>query len=111
MSFFPGASIPELPFEVPDDVPIHEFLFNEKYGRRPIKDSYPALTDGVTGQSYTADEVQEHIELLARSLSKRLGWRMEDSPVANLKPEYTLTPNSELLGEKVLCIYSYNTVS
>lgn len=111
MVFLPHASIPKLPFEIPDDIPVHEFLFNEKYGRRAIKDSLPAFTDAVTGKSYKAEDVRNQIEFLARSLSKRLGWKPEDSAVANLSRDHPPNPDSKLLGGKVLCVFSYNTVS
>ena len=112
MIFLPPASIPKLPFEVPDDIPVHEFLFNEKYGRRPLKDSLPAFTDAVTGKSYSPEDVRSQVEFLARSLSKRLGWKPEDSAVANLsRDQQPPNPDSKLLGGKVLCVFTYNTVS
>ncbi|EOD47885.1 putative long-chain-fatty-acid- ligase protein [Neofusicoccum parvum UCRNP2] len=78
MYFTPPSYIPQLPFQPPDTVPIHDFLFSheQKYGRHPIAASKPAFTCGTTGKSYSVAEVTQRIEHLARALSAELGWQV-----------------------------------
>ena len=111
MVFLPQAFVPKLPFDPPSDIPVYEFLFNEKYGRKPIKESLNTFTCGVTGKSYKAEDVRDQVEQLAKSLSKRLGWDPKESPIDKLDKTQPPNPDSKLLGEKVLCVFSYNTVS
>jgi hypothetical protein len=96
MYFTSPSYIPQLPFPPPDSIPIHEFLFgdNDKYGRYPIAASKHPFTCGLTGKSYSALEVRERIEFLARALASRLGWSVNDG--------------QEL--SKVICVFSLNAV-
>jgi hypothetical protein len=69
-----------LPFQPPDSIPIHDFLFGEaatKHGRYPPEKSKPPFTCGVTGKSYTVQEVSERFESLARALSSDLQWNAQ----------------------------------
>ncbi|KAF5646074.1 acetyl synthetase [Fusarium tjaetaba] len=83
-----------LPRDLPDDVPIFEFLLNERYGRHPLADSRPAYTCGITGLSYSAHDISERIEYVARSLAQIMGWE----------------PNSGSECDKVVGIFSQNAV-
>src|ERR1700738_2146813 len=96
MYFGSPSYIPQLPFQPPDTVPIHEFLFGDgnKYGRHPKATSKPPFTCGYTGKAYSASEVAERIESLARALSTELGWRVNEC--------------HEM--DKVIGIFSLNTV-
>ncbi|CAJ2503683.1 Uu.00g110770.m01.CDS01 [Anthostomella pinea] len=95
MVFTPPAWVPQLPFDPPDSIPLHEFWGNEKYGRVPWDKSHNPFTCGLTGKTYTTAEMLERMELLARSLAKRLGWRTnEDTP-----------------WDKVVGVYSFNTTT
>ncbi|GME25289.1 AMP-dependent synthetase/ligase [Neofusicoccum parvum] len=96
MYFTPPSYIPQLPFQPPDTVPIHDFLFNheQKYGRHPIAASKPAFTCGTTGKSYSVAEVTQRIEHLARALSAELGWQV----------------NAGDPMDKVLGIFSLNSI-
>lgn len=65
---------------VPDNVPIHEFLFGEgdKYGRFPKAKSHSPFVCGASGKEYTTEEVEERIESLARALASELGFDVNE---------------------------------
>ncbi|KAL4910502.1 hypothetical protein BDW74DRAFT_184412 [Aspergillus multicolor] len=94
MIFTPPAWGPSMS-AIPDSTPIHEFLM-----QRDNKNLYnwsaekPALTCAVSGQSYTIQTIAERVEALARALGKELGW----------------TPNEGSPWEKVVGIFSFNTL-
>jgi hypothetical protein len=94
MVFYPPSWVPKLPFDPPDTIPISDLIFNEKYGRFPLKDSRPFFTCGLSGKSYTALEGKQRVDHLARGLAKELGWN----------------PNSGTEWDKVIGVFSVNTV-
>ncbi|KAF6802406.1 phenylacetyl-ligase-like protein [Colletotrichum sojae] len=96
MSFLPPDHIPQLPFEIPDTLSVHEFLFGDedKYGRHPKANSKPPFTCGITGKAYSASQVAERIELLARGLASDLGWQVNEGRDM----------------DKAIGIYSLNTI-
>ncbi|GAP87205.1 putative AMP-binding enzyme [Rosellinia necatrix] len=94
MVFTPPDWVPQLPFDPPDSIPLHEFIGNERYGRLPFSRSQNPFTCGLTGKTYTHAEMRERQELLARSLSKRMGWR----------------PNEDTAWDKVVGLFSLNTI-
>ncbi|KAI0111081.1 hypothetical protein GGR51DRAFT_508811 [Nemania sp. FL0031] len=94
MVFTPPAWVPQLPFDPPDSIPLHEFIGNERYGRLPFDRSQNPFTCGLTGKTYTHAQMRERHELLARSLSKRMGWQ----------------PNEDTPWDKVVGLYSPNTI-
>jgi ribosome assembly protein SQT1 len=75
MVFYPEDFVPKLP-EIPDTVPICEFMLDEQYGRYSILDSLDPFTCGISGRSFTAEEQKDRVTYLARSLSKELGWNV-----------------------------------
>ncbi|KAI1454058.1 acetyl-CoA synthetase-like protein [Annulohypoxylon moriforme] len=94
MVFTPPAWVPQLPFDPPDSIPLHEFWSSERYGRQPLARSRNPYTCGVTGKTYTATEMTERYQLLARSLAKRMGWRA----------------NEETPWDKVVGLFSFNSI-
>jgi acyl-CoA synthetase (AMP-forming)/AMP-acid ligase II len=78
----------------PTSVPLGEFLTNGKYGRTPFADSRPPITCGISGLTYTHQQQQDRINLLARALSHELGWAVNTEPGNN----------------KILGIFSFNTI-
>lgn len=78
----------------PDSVPISDFMLDEKWGRHPLHYSRPPFTCGLTGVEYSASEVRDRVNALARGLSTELGWK----------------PNQGTEWEKVIAIFSLNTV-
>lgn len=79
---------------IPDNIPLSELLLNEQYGRYPLKDSRHPFTCGFTGKSYSAEEVVQRVDSMSRGLAKELGWE----------------PNKGSEWDKVLAIFSFNTV-
>ncbi|KAI8648453.1 hypothetical protein NCS56_01530200 [Fusarium sp. Ph1] len=94
MVFHPPSWVPELPVAPPDSIPIVEFMSNEAYGRRPLSESRHPFTCGITGRTYSATELFQRSEYVARSLAKRLGWEA----------------NQGTAWDKVMAIFSLNTV-
>ncbi|KAL8725018.1 MAG: hypothetical protein Q9166_007617 [cf. Caloplaca sp. 2 TL-2023] len=74
MVFTAPAWVPKLPFDPPDSVPICDFMLEERYGRRALTDSRPPFTCGLTSLEYSAHEVKDRVDKLAKALSKELGW-------------------------------------
>lgn len=94
MVFLPAKSAGDLP-PIPDDIPISEFMLNEKYGRLPHASSRDPFTCGISKKSYSTHEVVERVDLLARALAKEFSW----------------DPNQGSEWDKTLGIFSLNTVS
>lgn len=69
-------------------------MFEEKYGRHPLKQSQNPFTCGITGITYTALEMANRVELLSKGLARELGWY----------------PNEGNEWKKVAGIFSLNTV-
>lgn len=69
-------------------------MLDERYGRWPLKRSRPPFTCGLTGKQYSALEVKERVDYLARGLAKELGW----------------SPNGGTEWDKVVGVFSVNTV-
>ena len=69
-------------------------MLDENYGRYPLGYSEAPFTCGLSGKSYSALEVKERVDLLARGLSKELGFH----------------PNQGSEYEKVIGVFSVNTV-
>lgn len=93
MVFTSGALAPKLP-DIPD-LPIFDFIFDEKCGRHPIAKSRHPFVCGLTGKSYSVTETKDRIELLARALARELGWKVNEG--------------SEF--QKVVGVFALNTVS
>ena len=80
--------------ELPDSITIEEFIRNEQYGRYPLAKARNPYTCGITGTTYSAAQVAERTDYMARAISKRLGFN----------------PQEESEWERVGAIYSVNTV-
>jgi ribosome assembly protein SQT1 len=93
MVFTPPAWVPTLP-EVPDTVPICDFMFDEQYGRTLFATSVDSYTCGVSGKSMRPLEQSAHVNFLARSLARELEWNVNEGS------EY----------DKVACVFALNTV-
>ncbi|KAK0752619.1 4-coumarate-CoA ligase 2 [Schizothecium vesticola] len=66
----------------------------EKYGRRTFSTSRNPFTCGLTGRTFSYEQFFQRADDLAKSLSRRTGW----------------TPNEETPWDKVLGIFSLNTI-
>lgn len=94
MVFTAPSWVPKLPFDPPDSIPISEFMLNEEFGRHPLHHARAPFTCGLSGAEYSALEVRDRVEKLARGLSKELGWQ----------------PNKGTEWDKVIGVFSLNTV-
>ncbi|SPO00160.1 probable phenylacetyl-CoA ligase [Cephalotrichum gorgonifer] len=93
MVFVPAPCVPELG-DVPDSITLEQFINDEKYGRHPSARSRNPYTCGITGKTFTCEEVKNRTTYMARAISKRLGF----------------LPNEDTEWHKVACIYSLNTI-
>ncbi|MCJ1276684.1 hypothetical protein MMC21_004491 [Puttea exsequens] len=94
MVFTSPSWVPRLPFSPPDSIPISEFMLNEKYGRHPLHASKTPFTCGLSGAGYSALDVRDRVENLAKGLAQELGWK----------------PNQGKEWDKVVGIFSLNTI-
>src|SRR4051812_1137004 len=94
MVFYPPEWVPKLPFDPPDSVPICDFMLDEKHGRVPLNKAKDPYTCGLSGTTYSAQEVKQRTDHLARALAKEFGWRVNEGT------EY----------DKVVGIFALNTV-
>jgi hypothetical protein len=95
MPFYPPAWVPKLPFDPPDSISIQDFILDERYGRHPLGYSKAPFVCGLSGKSYSALDVKDRVDYLARGLAKELGWQ----------------PNVGTEWDKVIAVFSVNTVS
>ncbi len=79
----------------PDSITIGEFMRSEIHGRHPIAKSRNPFTCGLTGKTYSVTESHRRSDLIAKALSKIMGWE----------------PNVDLAWDKVIAVFSFNTVS
>lgn len=79
---------------IPDSIPLCDFILDEKYGRAALASSKKPFVWGTTGDGYTALEVRQRVDYLARALAYELGWQ----------------PNVGSEWDKTVCIFSVNTV-
>ncbi|KAI9771790.1 MAG: hypothetical protein M1840_001560 [Geoglossum simile] len=84
----------ELPFDPPDSIPISDFMLDEQHGRYPLAQSKPPFTCGISGAEYTALQVRDRVDFLARALAKQFGWH----------------PNQGTEWDKVIGVFSVNTI-
>ncbi|PSR76247.1 hypothetical protein BD289DRAFT_446911 [Coniella lustricola] len=94
MVFEAPSWVPKLPFDPPDNIPLYEFIANDKYGRHPVVKSRNPFTCGLTDKTRTYSQIASRREALARAISKRLGWQ----------------PNEETEWDKVACMFSFNSI-
>jgi acyl-CoA synthetase (AMP-forming)/AMP-acid ligase II len=93
MVFKPMSWVPQLP-EIPDTVPICDFMLDEKHGRVPASQSKNAYTCGLSGKSISAQQQKKNVEFLSRALAKEFGWKVNEGT------EY----------DKVAGVFALNTV-
>lgn len=93
MVFSPPSWVPKLP-HVPDDVPLCDFMLDERYGRCSLGLSRPPFTCAISGRSYSALEVADRVDHLASAIAKEFGWH----------------PNQGSEWDKVVGIFSLNAV-
>lgn len=95
MVFKPPTWVPELPVEPPSNVSIADFMLDERYGRCPVEESRAPFTCGLSGKRYSAAEMRDRVDLLARGISQAVGW----------------SPQQGSEWDKIGAVFSFNTVS
>ncbi|KAF4124534.1 Acyl-CoA synthetase (AMP-forming)/AMP-acid ligase II [Geosmithia morbida] len=93
MVFHPPSWVPPLP-HIPDDITLDQFLNTENYGRHALSSSRNPFTCGLTGKTYTAQQVVQRVDYLSRALGKRLSIDSEDGTE----------------WDRVVCLFSLNTI-
>lgn len=95
MVFTSPSWVPELDIDsIPDNVPLCDLILTEKHGRHSFAKSRNPFTDGLSGKTYTYAEVQDRVSCAARALAEEMGW----------------SPNSGTEWDKVIALFSLNTV-
>jgi len=97
MVFKTAEWVGDLPFEPPSNTLVADFLFTQLWpGTGPTQDGAVSgmLVCAVTGASWSMPKIRDRVDLLARSLCKRLDWQ----------------PNIGSPWNKVVGIFSVNTV-
>lgn len=80
--------------QIPDNISIPDFMFDEKYGRYSLVDSRPPFICGISGKALSTTDVRQQVDFLARGIAKELAWVV----------------NEGLELDKVVCLFSFNTV-
>lgn len=93
MVFLPNPKFGSLG-EIPDNIPISEFMLNERYGRLAHSRSRDPYTCGFTGKTYSSRQVVDRVDHIARGLAKEFSW----------------TPNQGSEWDKTVAVFSLNTV-
>ena len=95
MVFVPPPWVPVLPEAIADSVTAGQYVLDHHHALGPnvaVKDPFVCA---LSGKVFNAIQVQHRVDLLARSLARRLHW----------------TPNEGAPFEKVVGVFSVNTVS
>lgn len=95
MVFTAPSWVPPWSMDPPDSISISDFILDERWGRHPFHLSRTPFTCGLSGSQYSIYEVKERVHALARSLANELQW----------------TPNGGSEWDKVVAVFSVNTVS
>ena len=74
MSLFRPAWVPTLAdADIPDDVSLSDFIFDDSLRPRRCADSPPPFVDSISGKGVDIAETQRRIEWLAAGLASKLG--------------------------------------
>lgn len=58
--------------ELPNNITIEQFMHNDQYGRYPMAESRIPYVCGITGKSYTVEQIVQRVDYLSRAIKKRL---------------------------------------
>lgn len=94
MVFKSPSWVPSLPCAIPDTSTVGDFVLSGDHSNRPKDSKTSPLICAISGKEYSLEEVGNQVDLVARSLSKELGW----------------LPNKGEPSDKVLGILSFNSV-
>jgi hypothetical protein len=94
MVFSSPSWVPRIPCEIPDSIPVGQFALEGNTSLPPQCGGRPPFVCAITGKSYSTKVLVDRVEFLSRSLAQELGW----------------SPNEGEPEDKVVGIYSWNTV-
>ncbi|OQU95218.1 hypothetical protein CLAIMM_01457 [Cladophialophora immunda] len=77
MVFLPNPRLGQMP-DVPDSVPLCDFILDETYGRRRIAESLNPFVCALTARSITAQQQKDDVAALSRTLAKALQWKVNE---------------------------------
>lgn len=89
--------------ELPDNITVEEFVNSGKHGRHDLATSRSPYTCGITGKTYSATQVIQRIDHLARAIGKNLGLASDDNA--------TGWGLNAMGWDRVIAFFSFNTVS
>jgi ribosome assembly protein SQT1 len=93
--FHPPAWAPSITdADIPDDISIFEFLFDDKFRPRKCDDSPKPFVDSVSGQGYDIPETKSRVESLAAGLASQL----------------EIGAASGNVWQRVVCVFAVNNV-
>lgn len=74
MTFYRPSWAPSLSdADIPDDIPLSDFIFDDRFRTRKCRDSGLPFIDSVSGGGYSISETRRRIEWLAAGLANKLG--------------------------------------
>ncbi|KAL2845911.1 hypothetical protein BJY01DRAFT_177131 [Aspergillus pseudoustus] len=94
MIFTSPSWVPEIPDEIPDTITVGDFALQANANLPPQCGGKAPFVDAITGKSYSTKNLLERVDWLSRSLAQELGW----------------SPNEGSPEDKVVAIYSWNTL-
>lgn len=95
MIFSSPSWVPPISGEIPSSVPIGQFALDRNVRLPPQPHGRGPFVDAISGKWHPGNTLEARVDLLARALAKDLGW----------------SPNEASPWDKVVAIYSLNTVS
>ncbi|KAI9367804.1 hypothetical protein BJX61DRAFT_551012 [Aspergillus egyptiacus] len=94
MVFSSPSWVPEIPGEIPDTVTVGQFALEANASLPPQCGGKAPFVDGISGKSYSTKALLDRVEYLSRALAQELGW----------------APNEGVPEDKVVAVYSWNTL-
>ena len=96
MAFYRPSWVPTLSNpDIPDDIPLSDFLFGDQFRPRKCEDSPRPFIDSISGTGYDIPETRRRIEYLAAGLANQLG-------IANISGD---------VWQRVVGLFAVNNVS
>ncbi|KAL5334144.1 hypothetical protein BJX70DRAFT_30290 [Aspergillus crustosus] len=94
MIFSSPSWVPDIPIEIPDSITVGDFALQGNANLPPQCGGKHPFVDAITGKSYSPKALVERVDVLARALAQEFGW----------------APNEGEPEEKVVAVYSWNTL-
>lgn len=95
MIFTPPPWVPKISERIPETLTVGEFVLEGDVSRPPTGSGKKPFVDAISGRSVSIEDLGDRVDGLARALAQELGW----------------SPNEGSPWDKVVAIFSLNTVS